>query len=320
MRAVVVKQPGPPDVLELVHDWPVPQLRDGEVLVRQSSTSVNPVDYKIREGAFKGKFPKVLGGDVSGIVEDSKAAEFQKGDQVIALTFGYHWDYNEYGSYADFTASKKEWLTKVTEKFPIEIGGGVPLVALTALQALQSGGAPKPGAHVLIQGGPGGVGHFAIQLAKVHFKAYVVATGGPSNQAFMKELGADETVDYKNEDFSVKYKDKPFDVIVDPIGGEVEKRCYTVLAPGGTYAHIFNEHTNTQNAEEAKKNWKDGRKYTLTLVQPNGEQLGLIARYMEAGKIRLVVEKEFPLEQIRDAHKEVEGGHVRGKVVVKVSA
>ncbi|CAK0787537.1 hypothetical protein CVIRNUC_010757 [Coccomyxa viridis] len=320
MRAVVVKKPGPPDVLELVNDWPAPALRDGEVLVRQTSTSVNPVDYKIREGAFPAKMPKVLGGDVSGVVADSKAKEFKKGDRVIALTFGYHWDYQEYGSYADFTASKKEWLAKVTDKFPLETGGGVPLVSLTAMQALQSGGAPKPGARVLIQGGSGGVGHFALQLAKVHFKAYVVATGGPKNQELMQELGADETVDYTKEDFAQKYKDQPFDVIVDPIGGEVENKSYTVLAPGGTYAHIYNEKTNPKNAEEAKAKWTEGRKYTLTLVQPNGAQLEIIAGYMEQGKVRLLVEKEYTLEQIRDAQVHAEKGHVRGKVVVKVNA
>ncbi|EIE19170.1 NAD(P)-binding protein [Coccomyxa subellipsoidea C-169] len=245
--------------------------------------------------------------DVLELVDDYEKptindGEWKKGDRVLALTKGFLWENeeNKYGTYADYTASKEEWLAKAPYGILLNILGGIPLVALTALQALESGNL-KPGARVLVHGGAGGVGHMAIQLAKVRFKAYVVTTAGPANQTFIKEeLGADEVLNYKEEDFAEKYKDKPFDLVIDAIGGTVEDKSYTVLAPHGTYTHIMNNNTNEQKIK-AGKEWKD-RKYILILAD-----------------IKLVVDKIFWLKEIREAHKHAETAHSRGKVVVQIS-
>ncbi|BDA49569.1 NADPH-dependent alkenal/one oxidoreductase, chloroplastic [Coccomyxa sp. Obi] len=320
VHAVLIRKTGPPDVLELVGDYEKPTIKDGEVLVRQVSTSVNPVDCKTREGALPPKkLPKVLGGDLAGFVEESRSSKWKKGDRVMALTYGYHWDNedNRLGTYADYTASKEEWLAQAPKGILLNILGGVPLVALTAFQALESGHL-KPGARVLVHAGAGGVGHFAVQLAKVHFKAYVVATAGPDNQKFVKEeMGADEVVNYKKEDFSEKYKDKPFDLVIDPIGGVVEDKSYTVLTEHGTYTHILNNNTD-QKKVEAGKGWKE-RKYVVILVQPNGEQLQIISDHLEKDEITLIVDKIFWLKDIRAAHEYAEKEHKRGKVVVQIS-
>ncbi|BDA49570.1 Reticulon-4-interacting protein 1, mitochondrial [Coccomyxa sp. Obi] len=286
------------------------------VLVKQVSTCVNPVDYKVRSGRAE-ILPKVLGGDVAGLVEVSKSDKWKKGDRVFGLTPGFRWDTDEYGSYAEYTASHEDWLARVPSTLRLDIAGGVPLVALTAFQALEDGGIEAGRARVLVHAGAGGVGHFAVQLAKVHWKAFVVATGGPKNQEFMKELGADEVVNYRSEDFAEMYKDKPFDLVIDSVGGDVEDRSYTVLKPTGTYMHIFNTGTDPKKIE-AGKAW-EGRKYKTTLVTPNGEQLQIISGYMEQGSVKLVVDKIFSLDEIREAHDYAEHKLSRGKVVVQIS-
>ncbi|EIE19171.1 putative zinc-binding dehydrogenase [Coccomyxa subellipsoidea C-169] len=316
VRAVEIHKTGPPDVLKLTNDYKKPKIVSGQVLIRQISTSVNPVDYKVRSGRAE-KLPKVLGGDAAGIIAESLSSKWKEGDRVFALTPGFRWDTDEYGSYAEYTASHEDWLALVPSTLALDIAGGVPLVALTAFQALESGGLQPGKGRVLVHAGAGGVGHFAIQLAKAHWKAFVVTTGSTKNQEFLKELGADEVVDYQTEDFAAKYKDKPFDLVIDAVGGDVEDRSYTVLTETGTYLHIFSTHTDPKKIE-AGKAWT-GRKYETTLVVPNGEQLQIVAGYLEQGSVKLVVDKIFPLEQIREAHEYAENKQGRGKIVVQIS-
>ncbi|KAK9904692.1 hypothetical protein WJX75_000655 [Coccomyxa subellipsoidea] len=316
VRAVVISKIGGPDVLEFTNDYKLPDIASGQVLVRQVSTSVNPVDYKVRSGRAQ-VLPKVLGGDVAGVIQKSKSSKWKEGDRVFALTPGFRWDTDEYGSYAEYTVSHEDWLARVPSTVALDVAGGVPLVALTAYQALDAGGLEPGKSRVLVHAGAGGVGHFAIQLAKAHWKAFVVTTGSTKNLEFLKELGADEVVDYRTEDFAERYKDKPFDLVIDSLGGDVEDRSYTVLTENGTYMHIHNSNTD-QKKIEAGKAWTT-RKYKLTLVTPNGEQLQIIAGHLEQGSVKLVVDKIFSLDQIMEAHEYAENKQGRGKIVVQIS-
>eukprot|EP00884_Botryococcus_braunii_P009302 jgi/Botrbrau1/18373/Bobra.0179s0091.1 len=314
--AVVLKEIGPPSVLAVeTRDPTVRKL--SEVLVKNVSTSVNPVDLKTRKGSKETTVPRILGGDVAGTVaEPDEDGKFKVGDRVIALTNGFRWDNEDVfsqGTYQQYVSVPAGWLARVPANIPLETAGGISLVALTAWQALESASL-SPGQRVLVVAGAGGVGHFAIQLAKVHWGAYVVATAGPKNQEFLKELGADEAVDYNKEGYLDKYIEQPFDAIVDVIGGDTEEYAYKVLAKGGTFAHIHNTGTSQARIGSGKQ-WTD-KKYTLTLVQPNGEQLQQIVDYISEGKIKLVVDKSFPISEVAAAHELVETGHVRGKVVL----
>eukprot|EP00884_Botryococcus_braunii_P023531 jgi/Botrbrau1/9862/Bobra.0313s0031.1 len=314
--AVILNEFGPPSVLAVETRDPTDR-KASEVLVKNVSTSVNPVDWKTRKGSIKPTVPRILGGDVAGTVaEADEDGKFKVGDRVTALTNGFRWDIEDVfsqGTYQQYVSVPAGWLARVPANIPLEIAGGIPLVSLTAWQALESAGL-SPGQRVLVVAGAGGVGHFALQLAKVHWGAYVVATAGPKNQEFLKELGADEAVDYSKEGYLDKYIEQPFDAIVDLIGADTEDYAYKVLAKGGTFAHIFN--TGTSQAKiEAGKQWTD-KKYTATIVQPNGEQLQQIVDYIAEGKIKLVVDKSFPISEVAAAHELVEAGHVRGKVVL----
>ncbi|KAK9905007.1 hypothetical protein WJX75_007606 [Coccomyxa subellipsoidea] len=290
MQAVFIQKTGGPDVLEFTKDFEKPDITIGQVLVRQVSTSVNPIDFKVRAGMAK-IFPKVLGGDVSGVITESKSSKWKEGDRVCAMTSGIRPDIAEYG--------------------------GVPLTALTAYQALDGGDLQPGKSRVLVHAGAGGVGHFAVQLAKAHWKAFVVTTGSTKNQEFLKELGADEVVDYQKENFAEIYKDKPFDLILDSVGGIVEDRSYTVLAKNGIYMDIYSNNTD-QKKIDAGKTWTI-QKYKMQFVKPSGEQLQIIAGYLEQGTVKCVLDKIFPLYQIREAHEYAENKQGRGKILVQIS-
>jgi len=313
---MVITECGGPEVLRLVHDHPVPNRKPGEVLVRIHSTSVNPVDTAVRAGILTPKFPKVLGGDVAGVVEvTDEGSKFKVGDPVFALTYGY---YNEEqnGSYCQYASVPEEWCARVpTTALPLSTAGAVPLVGLTAWQALM-GAAPHLGQRCLVLAASGGVGHLAVQLAKA-LGLHVVGVAGSANVEFVKEMGADEVVDYKKTKFADVYKDDPFDIVVDCMGDE---DALKVLKATGHYSHIMNKNTNQQKLKQIEEDHKAGKGpgLTMVLVKPNGPQLQEIAQLIEQRKVKPVVFKEYPLADAADAHRQVETGHTRGKVVLKV--
>lgn len=318
--AAVIHRCGPPEVIELVDTIPVPSRAKGQVLVRLKSTSVNPVDTAVRSGAIAPKqFPKILGGDVAGVVaEADPSSRFKPGDAVAALTPGY-WSDTPDGSYCQYAAVEETWLAKLPGSVDLSTVGGLPLVGLTAWQALMAA-SPILGQRVLITSASGGVGHVAVQIAKA-LGLYVVAVAGPNNVSWVKEaLGADETVDYSKEDFVAKYSNtEPFDIVVDMLPANHD-RCVAVLKPTGHYSHIANHGTDQEALTQLQAAHEQGHGpgVSITRVKPNGAQLNDLFELMASDKLKLEVAKLLPLEQAAEAHRLLETGRTRGKVVLQI--
>ena len=309
MKAVRIHEYGNENVL-IYEDAPVPEIQDDEVLIKVHAASVNPVDWKTREGYIKEmiphKFPLILGWDVSGVIENvgSKVTNFRKGDSVYS-----HPDINRNGTYAEYIAIKSYEVALKPKSIDHKHAASIPLVGLTAWQALFGIANLAQGQRVLIHGAAGGVGNFAVQLAKTR-GAYVIGTASAHNHEFLHELGVDEVVDYT----SVKFEDqvKDVDVVFDTIGGDTLERSWKVLKSGGHLVSI----AGTPSEEKAKANNVKG---TYVFVQPNGEQLEKIAVIVDQGKIQIHLEKVFPLQQIKDAHLLSQTGRVKGKIILDLA-
>lgn len=325
MQAVVVNGTGAPDVLQLVSDHPKPTKGPKQVLIRVVSSSVNPVDVQIRSGVILKrwdmtvKYPKVLGGDLAGYVEEAdEGSRFKKGDAVAALTPGF-FVFTQDGTYCQYVVADEDWVAKVPEGVDVNTAGGVPLVGLTAWQSLQNAN-PKPGQRVLVMAASGGVGHMAVQLAKA-LGLYVVGVVGPANVDWVKQhLGADEVVDYSKQDFSQVYANDPFDIIIDCLPDNIPK-CVSVLKATGHISHIQNLGSDKDAIQAMAQRHKQGQSQqsaSHTLVAPNGAQLEEVLGLMAAGKVKLEVAKVYPLSEVSEAHRQVETQHTRGKVVLRV--
>eukprot|EP00775_Hariotina_reticulata_P002603 gene2603-2905_t len=321
MTAVVVNRPGGHEVLEYKTDVPIPSRKPGEVLVKLHSSSVNPVDSAVRQGVVAPEsYPKILGGDVAGeVVEADEGSKFKKGDRVAALTYGY-WT-SPFGTYAQYASVEEKDLALLPASVPLDIAAGLPLAGLTAKQALEVC-SPGKGQRVLIFTASGGVGHLAVQVAKAQ-GLYVVGVAGPNNTAWVREqLKADEVVDYRSQDFAQLYADKPFDIIIDLLANDAErtKKLLSVLKPDGHYSHIQNPGTDHAGLKKIAEDHQVGKGPAshLIIVAPNGPQLTQLYELWDSGLLKLEVAKVFPLDQVADAHKQVETGHTRGKVVLAI--
>lgn len=317
-KVVVYHQPGDASVLK-VEEQPIPKRADGEVLVKQYSSSVNPVDFKMRQ-SNKDHLPKIPGGDVAGIVEDvGDGSKFKKGDRVFGLAPWFWMTFKE-GTYAQYVSAKEEWLAYCPKTLPLHEAGQVPLVALTAWQAM-SDWEIKSGSRVLVHAGSSGVGTWVLQIAKLR-GAHVVATAGPKNQQFLKELGADETVNYREQDFADVYKDKPFDFIFDSVGGDATVKGYTKLInKDGAYTEIANTGTDEKRCKEFTEMGKtgNGAQYKFMIVQPNGKWMQEISDLIEQGKLKCVQDRSYDMfTQVREAHEYQEAGHARGKIILQI--
>ncbi|KAK9818016.1 hypothetical protein WJX72_005720 [[Myrmecia] bisecta] len=322
MRAVVLTEFGAPSVLKLVADQPIPQRSAGEALVRVAATSVNPVDTAVRAGKVLPllvKRPQIVGGDLSGVVvETDSTSQFKPGDKVFALTDGFNFQ-TRTGTYAEFASMKEDWLAPLPDNHSIESLAGVPLVALTAWQALEPAHL-KAGQRVLIHAGAGGVGSMAIQIAKA-WGLWVATTCGPKNiDLVTKELGADQVIDYTKEDFTQVLRNNPVDCVLDMLGGTITGKSKQVLRRGGYLAHVLNANSPylTIGAGLVFSTLRLGVRTGTTLVKPNGKQLRQIGDLIQRGKIKPVVDRVLPLEQAGEGHAVVESGHARGKVILKV--
>jgi NADPH:quinone reductase-like Zn-dependent oxidoreductase len=307
MKAVRIHEFGGPEVLKY-EDAPKPSAGKGEILVRVSAAGVNPVDWKIRHGRGKDTkpdAPMILGYDVAGVVESvgEGAKMFKPGDEVFAYLSLMHG-----GGYAEYVAIPEQNAAKKPEKIDAVHAAAVPVAGLTAYQALFDTAALKPGQTVLIHGAAGGVGHFAVQLAK-SVGAKVIATGSATSADFLKELGADQVIDYKTQKFEEIVKD--VDVVLDTIGGDTLARSYGVVKSGGIIVSIVEKPA----ADKAKEK---GIRAVNILVKPNGSQLSEIAKLIDAGKVKPHVSHTFALEEAAKAHELSEAGHTRGKIVLKV--
>jgi NADPH:quinone reductase-like Zn-dependent oxidoreductase len=308
MRAVRQTGFGGPEVLKLeTIDRPAPGA--GEVLVKVAAAGVNPVDWKIRQGGLKGMTPATPftpGYDIAGVIEavGSGVKSVKAGDEVFAYL-----PLSKGGGYAEFALVAEAHVARKPASISMQQAAGVPLAGLTAWQALIDKARLQAGQTVLIHAGAGGVGHFAVQIAKAH-GAKVIATASESNLAFLKELGADVVVDYRSQKFEDVAKD--VDVVLDPIGGETQDRSIGTLKAGGVLVSIV----QPPNPERLKAR---GVRGLVFLVQPDGSELGLIGKMIDEGRIKPHVSGVFPLAEVAKAHEASQGGRTRGKIVLDVT-
>jgi NADPH:quinone reductase-like Zn-dependent oxidoreductase len=307
MTAVRIHEFGGRDVLK-VEQAPRPSPGTGEMLVRVHVAGVNPVDWKVRQSGgrmLNVKLPFTLGYDVSGVVEEmgEGVSQFKAGDEVFAYL-----SLSRGGGYAEYAIVKFDEAAKKPKNVSHVEAAGVPLAALTAWQALFDTADLKEGQTALVHAGAGGVGVFAVQLAKWK-GARVIATASKENHDFLKQLGVDEVIDYKSQKFADVVKD--VDVVLDSVGGQTTTDSFKVLKKGGILVSIVGP-PSRKAADEA------GVRAAAILVKPSGEQLAQIAELIGEGKVKPVVGHVFPLAEVAKAHEQSETGHTRGKIVLRV--
>ncbi|MGW0758547.1 NADP-dependent oxidoreductase [Streptomyces sp. NPDC002814] len=309
MRAISQDVLGGPEVLKEVQiERPVP--RTNEVLIRVRAAGVNPTDWKHRAtGAFLGEPPFVLGWDVSGTVEavGIGVARFQPGDEVFGMLsypFGH-------GSHAEYVAAPARWFAHKPASLDHTQAGALPLVSLTAWQALVEYADVRPGQRVLIHAAAGGVGHVAVQIAKAR-GAYVIGTASAGKHEFLREIGVDEALDYRETDFAEEVKD--VDVVLDTIGGDTSTRSLRVLRPGGIVVSILPVGSDDFH-EEAERL---GVRSLRMLVDASYSGLTAITELVEAGKLRPAIAGTFPLADAAEAHRLGGTGRTTGKLVLLV--
>ncbi|MFI8946266.1 NADP-dependent oxidoreductase [Streptomyces sp. NPDC053750] len=309
MRAISQDTLGGPEVLKEVR-LERPKPRPNEVLVRVRAAGVNPTDWKHREnGGFLGAPPFVLGWDVSGVVEavGIGVAAFRPGDEVFGMLsypFGH-------GSHAEYVTAPARAFTHKPAGIDHVQAGALPLVSLTAWQALVERADVRQGQRVLIHAAAGGVGHVAVQIAKAR-GAYVIGTASAGKHAFLRSLGADETVDYRETDFTEVVKD--VDVVLDTIGGDTSLRSLRVLRPGGVVVSILPVGSGEFH-EEAERL---GVRAVRMLVDADQSGMREIAGLVESGGLRATIERTFPLADAAEAHALGERGRTTGKLVLVV--
>lgn len=331
MKAVIAEQYGGVEVLELADELPIPRVGPNGVLVEVYAASVNPVDWKLRQGLLHAVrpvvFPVIWGCDFSGVVKEAGASVtlFKPGDEVYGMKDGYVAKTYR-GTYSEYVAVPEKSLAAKPKTLSHEEAAAVPLTALTAWQAMVNQGRLKPGQRVLVHAGAGGVGVMAIQIAKA-FGAYVAATAGARNLGFVREMGADLAIDYTSEKID-RVRPK-FDLVLDGVGKSVWAESFRALKTGGrlvTLAPPIPEQSSGKVRFFATaiqgigfgtmRGLLSGKRLSIVRVKPRGGELEKIGALIEAGKIRPVVEKVFALEQIAEAHRLSEAGHVRGKLVI----
>ena len=309
MKAVVVHQYGGPEVLKY-EDAPRPEPKENEILVRVIAAGVNPVDGSIRSGKyakfFGSKPPFTPGYDVAGVVEKTgaKIDKYKPGDAVYAYL-----DLDRGGGYAEYTIVTNEEASAKPNSITFAEAAAVPLAALTAWQALIDEAKLDKGQTVLIHGGSGGVGSFAIQIAKAR-GAKVIATASTPNQDLLKQLGADVAVDYTKQKFEDVAKD--VDVVLDSVGKDTLARSYGVVKEGGFIV------TLVAQIDQAELDKHKIRGASLS-VEPNPDELAKIGRLIDEKKIKVIVSQTFPLSEAMKAQEQVATGHTRGKIVLKVA-
>ncbi len=310
MKAVRIHAYGGPEVLHY-EDTPIPQLQPDDLLIRVRAAAVNPVDWKIREGFLQGVLnhclPLTLGWDVSGEVAavGPEVIRFQIGDAVYTRP-----NIERDGGYADYIAVKASEAALKPVKLDHDQAAAVPLAALTAWQALVDAAQLRSGQTVLIHAAAGGVGSFAVQLAKAR-GAKVIATASAVNVGLVMELGADQFVDYTRSRFEEVAKE--VDVVFDTIGGETQTRSWSVLKPGGMLVSVVSPPPEATAAAY-------GVRSAFVFVQPSSSQLDAITQLIDEGRIKPILHTIMPLYEARQAQVISQGGHVRGKIVLHVAS
>jgi NADPH:quinone reductase-like Zn-dependent oxidoreductase len=331
MKAIRLHEFGGPEVLRY-EEAPLPGLKAGEVLVRVHAVGINPPDWYLREGYKmlppewrpQPSFPIIPGTDVSGVIEAvaPDVQDFSAGDEVFGMvrfpSFG------ESAAYAGYVAGPASDFARKPAGIDHVQAAAVPMAGLTAWQFLIELGhdvqnplqperhrpVPLNGKRVLVNGAAGGVGHLAVQLAKWK-GAYIIAVASGKHESLLRELGADEFIDYKKnapEDVA-----QDIDLVVDTLGGPTTGRFLRTLKPGGALFPVF---LGFSDAEEAAKR---GITVSMTQVRSNGSQLAELGRLLDAGTVRVVIDSMFPLAEAQKAHERAAHGHIQGKIVLTVA-
>jgi NADPH:quinone reductase-like Zn-dependent oxidoreductase len=299
MRAVLIHETGGPDVLRYEEvDGPEPA--EGQVLIRVHAASVNPTDWKTRRGLSETRLPAVLGRDVSGRVELSRAEGFDEGDDVFGYVAG--------GGYAEFAIAAADAIAMKPVGLSDEQAAALPVAGMTAWQALFDRGGLERGQTALIAGAAGGVGHLAVQFAKVA-GSRVIGTGSSRNRDFVLGLGADEYVDYTEQDVGKTVSG--VDVAFDTVGGDTTQSLVPTVREGGILVTIA-----SAPPEEAARS--RGARAELHVMSPSSEQLSRIAELVAGGEVRVEISEVLPLTEVQQAHELSESGHTRGKIVLTV--
>jgi NADPH:quinone reductase-like Zn-dependent oxidoreductase len=308
MKAIRIHKYGGAEVLQY-EEAPRPKPAAGEVLIRVHAAGVNPIDWHVREGhvkdVFPHSFPFVPGWDASGVVEEVGAGvtRFKPANEVYTVP-----DPLRDGAYAEYIAVRESEVALKPKSLHHVHAAAVPLAALTAWQTLFDAAKLEPGQRVLIHAAAGGVGHFAVQLAKWK-GAHVIATASTKNHELLRELGADETIDYTRQRFEDVARN--VDIVLDPIGGDSQERSWQVLKKGGALLSIV----QPPSAEKAKKL---GVRAAFVASHPNGAALAKIAELIDSGDLKPIVNRILPLSEARRAHELSKSGHTRGKIVLRV--
>lgn len=312
MKAYELKEAGSVDQLQIIEiDKPI--AAPNEVVIKSKAISINPVDIKTRIGKslyneLKQKYsPIIIGWDVSGVIESvgENVTQFKPGDEVFGMiNFPGHGK-----AYAEYVSAPAGQIAKKPANITHEEAAAATLAALTAYQILRN--YIKADNNILIQAGAGGVGHFAVQIAKM-MGAHVTATASAKNIDFVKALGADDVIDYTKQPFEDAVNN--LDFVLDALGGDTLKRSIQIVKAGGKIVSLpsgaiideINKAAKNRNVEAV-----------FQMVVSNGEDMQQIADWLESGKLKAEVSQVFPFNQLRDAHTAVETGRTRGKVVVK---
>lgn len=316
MKAAIYSTFGSPEVMG-IKEVEQPSIRDQDrVLIRVHSASVNTLDYLYRKGYFPTRIdnglskPKnlILGIDVAGTIEavGDSVRKFKVGDHVFGSCFGSH---------SEYVSPRESFLSHMPKNITFEEAAAIPCAAQTALQALRDVAKVKQGQRVLIYGASGGVGHFAVQLAK-YFGAEVTAVCSTSNLDWVKDLGADYVHDYTKEDFTKN--GMKYDIILDAVGKRTYFSCMNSLTEEGIYIteHLFSPRTQPLQLMIGSI---IGRKKAKThFTKPNDKDLEFLSGLVEEEKLKPVIEKCFPLEQIVEAHRHIESGRTKGKIVLRI--
>ncbi|MET7019955.1 NADP-dependent oxidoreductase [Bacillus mycoides] len=331
MRAMVIDKYG--KVPMRMTEMPTPEINEYEVLAEIHAASINPIDFKIRDGKvkflLKYKMPLILGNDFSGVIvkAGTKVTQFKVGDEIYARPRK-----DKIGTFAEYIAIHEDDIALKPKNLTFEEAASIPLVGLTSYQALHDIMQLQKGQKILIHAGSGGVGTFAIQLAKI-MGATVATTASEAGENLVKSLGADEIINYKKEKFEDILKN--YDAVFDTLGGTTLEKSFDIIKSEGNIVSVsgmpnarfgkefgsgffktllFSLASKKLTALEKKHN----AQYSFLFMKPSGDQLRIIAKYIESGQIKPIIDRIFPFEDTQKAMEYSESGRAKGKIIVKI--
>ncbi|MCJ8012247.1 NADP-dependent oxidoreductase [Paenibacillus sp. KQZ6P-2] len=332
MKTVIIEKYGK-NVPLVMTNQPMPNIGEQDVLVEIHAASLNPIDFKIKEGKMKFllnyRFPLILGNDFSGVVVKvgARVNTFKPGDEVYGRPRK-----NRIGTLAEFIAVHEEDIWLKPQNLTFEEAASIPLVGLTTYQAFVDILNLQKGQKILIHAGSGGVGTFAIQLAKL-MGVFVATTASDKGHELVKSLGADLIINYKTENFEEMLT--RYDAVFDTLGGEVLEKSFRILKPGGQIVSI-SDMPNASFGKEAKLGWmktailsiasrkikalekKSQVRYHFLFMKPSGAQLKVLKEFIEEGRIKPVIDKVYQLKDAGQAFHYLESGRSKGKVVIRI--